>query len=379
MTKQLNSSEVKLSAQTWMSSLPQIYKNQPQTEIIRRGLEAKSKLGDDVIILAHHYQCDETYSFSDLSGDSLYLARQAAKTSAKFIIFCGVHFMAESSDILTNDDQITILPEFTAGCEMADMAKTGEVEKCLDYLTDVCGIDSFIPITYINSTASLKALCGRHNGTVCTSSNSHKILKWAADKGKRVLFVPDQHLGRNTANALGIPKHKIKVWDRNSENGDLSREEILDSQIILWNGCCPVHCHFKIEEIRKLRESHPDIKVIVHPECPEEILAESDYSGSTDGIIKTIKDSTSFNHWAIGTESNLVRRLAKNLSQSHGKRIEFINEKTCVCDSMNITRPEHVTWILENLLEGNILNKITVANDIKQDAKIALNRMLDLS
>ncbi len=362
-----------------MSSIPKVYQDLPIEEVLRRGKEAKSRLGKEVLILAHHYQSDETYSFADLSGDSLYLARQAAETNAKYIVFCGVHFMAESSDIVTKDNQITILPEASAGCEMADMAETEDVQSCLDTLEVVCGKGSFIPITYINSAASLKALCGRNGGTVCTSSNSQGILKWALDQGKRILFVPDQHLGRNTANSLGISKEQIKVWDRSKSDGGLTETEIESSQIMLWNGCCPVHCHFDVQDIKRLKTENPGLKAIVHPECPEEIVAVADHSGSTDAIIKTVSESKECNHWAIGTESNLVGRLAKRLLESNGTRIEFINKEACVCQSMNDTRPENVTWILENLLEGNILNKVSVAEDVKTDAKIALDRMLNLS
>ena len=359
--------------------IPADYFKLPLEEIHRRGTEAKKKLGDDLLILAHHYQQDSTYWFSDVSGDSLFLARQASKTPAKFIIFCGVHFMAESSDIITNDDQITLLPDLSAGCPMADMADVKDVEKCWEVLTGACGANSFIPITYINSTAEIKAFCAKNGGAVCTSSNSHKILRWALDQKKRVLFVPDQHLGRNTAKALGIPAKEIGLWDRFDPQGNLTRNEMRNSKIILWSGYCPVHCNFTVSEINELRSKNPGIKVIVHPECPEEIVNLADMSGSTDKIIEAISESEPKTKWAVGTEANLVRRIAKKMYQEQKKEVQSINADVCVCSTMNNIHPAHVLWIMENLLKGIIINQVTVPAETKRFAELALDRMLDLS
>ncbi len=348
-------------------------------EILARGRAAKSKLGERVLVLAHHYQNDDTYSLCDIAGDSLFLAQQAAKSTAEFIVFCGVHFMAESSDILTGENQITILPEPEAGCPMAEMAEEEAVSDCLKRLTDVCGEDSFIPVTYINSAATIKALCGRNGGTVCTSSNSDRILKWALDRGKRVLFVPDQHLGRNTANTLGISKSEIKLWKRSSDDGGLSSDDIRQSKVILWDGYCPVHCRFDASVLETFKRENPQVKIIVHPECPEEIVSLSDASGSTDKIIQTVRTSDPSIVWKVGTERNLVSRLSKDHEQSGGSRVEHINEEVCVCDSMNITQPEKVVSILEGLLHERVVNRITVPDEVKKDAKVALDRMLQLS
>lgn len=347
--------------------------------LFERALELKKELGDQLIILAHHYQREETYRLSDETGDSLHLARQAASISAKYIIFCGVHFMAESCDIVTPDSQITILPELSAGCSMADMADIDTVTACWNVLTGICGEDSFVPITYINSPATLKAFCGEHGGTVCTSSNSTKILKWALDSGKRVLFFPDQHLGRNTANQLGIPKDQIMLWDRFAKDGGLSESQITQSKILLWNGYCAIHQRFTVEQIEAARKRRPDIKVIVHPECPEDVVQASDYSGSTDEIIRTIASAPPDSEWAVGTENNLVNRLAIQYAVNPHKYIESLNATNAICSTMYSVHPAKVVWVLERLIHGDIVNQITVPEAIKQPAKIALDRMLNLS
>ncbi|MCP4754876.1 MAG: quinolinate synthase NadA [Proteobacteria bacterium] len=361
------------------SDIPSSYYQLTLEEMNQRVVEVKKKLGDDLLILAHHYQQDNTFRFCDVSGDSLYLARQAAKTPAKYIVFCGVHFMAESSDILTGDEQVTILPELTAGCSMADMADTEAVENCWKNLMEVCGENSVVPITYINSPASLKAFCAKYEGTVCTSSNSSKILQWALDQNKRVLFFPDQHLGRNTANALGISPDQISLWNRDMADGGLPPEEIRNARVILWNGCCSVHCGFTVSRIEEVRKRRPGIKVIVHPECPEDIVKAADYSGSTDMIIKTVTEADPSTEWSVGTEVNMVERLANNLAAKQGKYVESLNGDVCICSSMNSVHPANVLWVLDNLLEGRIVNRITVPQETKGLAKRALERMLELS
>ena len=359
--------------------IPPRYYQLSQQEIQRRGLVAKKKLGDDLLILCHHYQQDGTFWFGDVSGDSLYLARQAAKTRAKYIVFCGVHFMAESADVISKENQIVILPDLTAGCSMADMADVSSVEKAWSFLEDICGSDAFIPITYINSTAALKAFCAKHGGTVCTSSNSNKILRWALEQEKRVLFFPDQHLGRNTANALGVAREEIVLWRRDLDDGGLSSKEVENSKVILWDGYCSVHCRFSLEQIKAVRERIPGVKVIVHPECPEEIVAAADYSGSTNKILETISAAAPGSSWAVGTEISMVNRLAKKMAKERDIHVECLNPTSCLCSTMYQIYPGDVLWALENLVEGRIVNRVTVPGDIKELAQLALGRMLELS
>ncbi|MDH5560378.1 MAG: quinolinate synthase NadA [Deltaproteobacteria bacterium] len=359
--------------------IPARYYRMPLEELRQRGAEAKKRLGDDLLILCHHYQQDDTFWFSDISGDSLYLARQAAKTKAKYIVFCGVHFMVESADIITSDGQAAILPNLTAGCSMADMADIDSIEDCWDYLSDLVGSEKLLPITYINSTASLKAFCGKHGGTVCTSANAQKILTWAFKQNKKVLFFPDQHLGRNSAKALGVPADQISMWERAKEDGGLKNETIEKASIILWDGYCSVHCRFTPQHISDARARRPDTKVIVHPECPEEIVAMSDYSGSTSQIIQKISESKPGSSWAVGTEINLVNRLAKEHFKKDGKLIDILNPNVCVCSTMYRIHPANVLWVLDQLLDGNIPNQITVPPETKKLAKVAIDRMFELS
>ncbi|MCP4756811.1 MAG: quinolinate synthase NadA [Proteobacteria bacterium] len=361
------------------SDVPAEYYQLTLEEIHERGALAKKELGDDLLVLCHHYQQEDSYWFGDVYGDSLYLAQQATKTPAKYIVFCGVHFMAESADTITADNQTVILPDLTAGCSMADMADLETVERSWDRLVEACGENAIVPITYINSAASLKAFCAKHGGTVCTSSNSDKILKWALDQGKRVMFFPDQHLGRNTARNLGITGEEVCLWDRQSEDGGLSTERTRNAKVILWDGFCSVHCRFSTAQIENVRKRIPDVKVIVHPECPEEIVMAADYSGSTSKIIKTVTESTPETSWAIGTEVNLVNRLANNLFIEQGKHVEALNPNVCLCSTMYLVYPQDVLWILENLLDGKVLNQITVPQPTKDLAKQALDRMLELS
>ncbi len=359
--------------------IPPSYLRLTREEIQERGMEVKQKLGDDLLILCHHYQQDDTFWFGDMAGDSLYLAQQAAATPAKYIVFCGVHFMAESADIVTPNDQIVVLPDPTAGCSMADMADITTVEKAWDRLAEICGKNSIIPITYINSAATLKAFCAKHGGTVCTSSNSAKILQWALDSGNKVMFFPDQHLGRNTANALRVNKDAIVVWNRELSNGGLTDNNVVNSKVILWDGYCSVHCRFSLSQIESVRKRIPEVKVIVHPECPEEIVAAADYSGSTNKILQMVTESDPDTSWAVGTEISMVNRLARRMKLEQGKHVECLNPTVCLCSTMYQVYPTDVLWVLENLADGKIVNQIKVPEEVAVPARQALEKMLALS
>lgn len=361
------------------SEIPESYRNLSIEEIHQRGAEIKKRFGNDLLILAHHYQQDGTYWFHDVSGDSLYLAQQAAKTSAKYIVFCGVHFMAECADILTGDDQAVILPNMDAGCPMADMANVPDVEKVWSELAEICGDESILPVTYVNSTAALKAFCAKHGGTVCTSSNADKILTWALKQNKKVMFFPDQYLGRNTSLALGIPAEQIVLWDRKQKNGGLSSQQVEDSRVILWDGYCYVHRQFTVEDVENVRKKIPGVQVIVHPESREDVVAASDDSGSTNKIIKVLKESPSDVKWAVGTEFHLVDRIARELKEKEGKEIVPLSEIPRICSNMMSIHPLNVLWALEQLDAGNIVNRLIVPEETKGLAKEALNRMLSLS
>ena len=357
---------------------PREYYQLTMEEIHRRGQEVKDRLGDELLILTHHYQQDDTFFFGDVAGDSLYLAQEAAKTSAKYIIFCGVQFMAESADILTAGDQQVVLPNLNAGCSMADMADPDTIEDCWEHLEDLCGEESFIPITYINSSATLKAFCARKGGTICTSTNAKKILSWALDQRKRVIFFPDQHLGRNTGHLLGIPSEKMVLWNRALDGGGLGDQAIQNSQIVLWDGYCSVHCRFTLDHVKTIRSRIPDVKIIVHPECPHEIVEASDYSGSTNQILKTIDDAPSGTSWAVGTEINMVHRMAKQFAKDN-KHVEILNPNVCICSTMYRNHPATVLWVLDQLMSGEVIHQISVPDAIKQEARLALDRMLKLS
>ncbi|MGK5093916.1 quinolinate synthase NadA [Deltaproteobacteria bacterium TL4] len=359
--------------------IPPHYYQMSMEELWERGFDAKAKLGDSVFILAHHYQRDETFRFGDASGDSLNLAQIAAEQAAPYIIFSGVHFMAESADILTTSRQKVMLPNITAGCSMADMADRESVAECWDVLSEICGEDVFVPITYINSSAELKAFCGEHGGVVCTSSNAEKILKWAFDQNKPVLFFPDQHLGRNTAKAMGVPRDQIRLWNRHLMDGGLTEGQLLDTRVLLWNGFCSVHARFTAKQIKNARERNPDVNVIVHPECAEEVVDAADYYGSTNKIIQIIRDSEPGSSWVVGTEINLVNRLHRELFRKEGKHIECLNTNVCPCSTMYRTHPANVLWVLDNLLKGRVVNQIKVPEETARFAKIALERMLELS
>jgi quinolinate synthase len=349
--------------------------------LVERARAAKEALGGRVFVLGHHYQRDEVIQFADVTGDSFKLARDAAaRPDAEFIVFCGVHFMAESADILTSPAQQVVLPDLAAGCSMADMARLRQVEDAWDAMADAGIQDSVVPVTYMNSSADIKAFCGRNGGVVCTSSNADVALEWAfAQKGDgdaKVLFLPDQHLGRNTAVLqMGMSLDDCVVWDPLQPGGGLTAEELQRARMILWKGHCSVHGRFAEDVVDELRAKHPGIKVLVHPECKHEVVLEADLVGSTEFIIKTIEAAEPGTVWAIGTELNLVKRLA----DAHpDKTIVFLDRNVCYCSTMNRIDLPHLVWALENLVAGEVVNQITVDPETEADALLALQRMLDL-
>ena len=340
-----------------------------------RILEAKRELGQRLVILGHHYQRDEVIKFADFRGDSLNLSRLAARQkAAEYIIFCGVHFMAESADILSRDHQRVCLPDINAGCSMADMADLDQVEVCWEYLTQFPEF-KFVPITYINCTAAIKSFVGKHEGAVCTSSNARKIFEWALAKGDKGLFLPDEHLGRNTAYQMGIPLEEMVVWDPCKEQGGLEEDEIRKARVVLWKGHCSVHQRFLPEHIKNTREQHPGIRVIVHPECRWEVCQLADEVGSTEYILKAVNAAPSGSRWAVGTEIHMVNRLAKE----HPDRfVVSLDDCACLCSTMYRISPQHLCWVLENLQEGRLVNQVSVDTETKYWALAALNRMLDI-
>ncbi|KAA3597186.1 MAG: quinolinate synthase NadA [Calditrichaeota bacterium] len=345
-------------------------------ETIQRIKDAKEKLGDKLIILGHYYQRDEVFQFADIFGDSFELSRKAALVkNAKYIIFCGVHFMAESADVLTSDEQIVILPDLKAGCSMADMANIEQVEDAWEEIASATD-DTVIPITYMNSTAAIKAFCGRNGGTVCTSSNAEKIFNWAFEKGKKLFFFPDQHLGRNTAYKMGIPLEKMIVWDPFEDFGGNTEKAIQDAQILLWKGHCSVHQHFKSQYADMFRKMYPEIKILAHPECNFETIQNADFVGSTSYIINQVNNSPAGSKWAVGTEINLVNRLAH---ENPDKFVTSLSPYSCHCSTMYRISADGLASTLENLLEGKVENQIKVPDDIAKDARLALSRMLDIS
>jgi quinolinate synthase len=351
--------------------------------LVARARAAKEALGDRVFVLGHHYQRDEVIEFADVTGDSFKLAREAAaRPDAEYIVFCGVHFMAESADILTSPGQKVVLPDLAAGCSMADMARLAQVENAWDALTEAGVADDVVPVTYMNSSADIKAFCGRHGGTVCTSSNAEVALEWAfqqkpdAEGGAKVLFLPDQHLGRNTAVLkLGLSLDDCVVWNPLLPNGGLSAEELRRARVILWKGHCSVHGRFSPDVVDALRASIPDVQILVHPECRHEVVLKADLVGSTEFIIKTIEAAPSGSSWAIGTELNLVKRLA---DQHPDKHISFLDRTVCYCSAMNRIDLPHFVWAMESLVAGTVVNQIVVDPETEQQALVALQRMLDL-
>ncbi|AUL99217.1 quinolinate synthase NadA [Zoogloeaceae bacteirum Par-f-2] len=341
---------------------------------------ARARLGSKAVLLCHHYQRADVYCHADLTGDSLKLARLASETDAEFIVFCGVHFMAEVADILSKPGQTAILPDLAAGCSMADMANLAKVERCWRELAEVLGKpDTLItPVTYINSAADLKAFCGEHGGIVCTSTNAPTILDWAFAQREKVLFFPDQHLGRWTGYKKGIPLDEMVVWDPDLEYGGLTPEQIRQAKILLWKGHCSVHQMFQESHIRRWRMQNPDGFVISHPESNLEVCLNSDYIGSTEYIIKTIAAAPANTKWLVGTELNLVNRLAEEMKPA-GKIVQFMAPTVCMCSTMQRIDPQHLAWALENLADGNVVNPIRVPAHEAELARVALDRMLAVS
>ena len=348
----------------------------PDDDCQARIAAARARLGERARILAHHYQRADVYCHADLTGDSLGLSRLAANSDADMIVFCGVHFMAEVADILSTDEQTVVLPDLAAGCSMADMASLAKVERAWRELSQVLAADECItPVTYINSAADLKAFCARHGGIVCTSSNATHVLQWCYEKRAKVLFFPDQHLGRWTARTMGMAPDDMVVWDFDQPLGGLSEAALKRAKIILWKGFCSVHQMFRPEHISEFRGKYPDGVVISHPECCEEVCAMSDYVGSTDFIIKTIAAAPPNTRWLVGTELNLVQRIAEEF-KPEGKIIRFMSPMVCMCSTMARIDPQHLAWCLESLADGEIVNQIKVPEDDAAQAKIALQRML---
>jgi quinolinate synthase len=327
------------------------------------------------VILGHHYQRDEVVKFADFRGDSLKLSQQAAQTEGKYIVFCGVHFMAESADILRRDQQVVVLPDLNAGCSMADMADIGQVESCWSELGTVLDTEKIVPMTYMNSTAAIKSFTGEHGGSVCTSSNAAAVMKWAFTHGEKVLFLPDEHLGRNTSYRMGIPLDEMVVWDPFQELGGNTPEALRAAKVILWKGYCSVHQRFTPEHVDRVRKEHPGIRVIVHPECRFEVAEAADEIGSTEGILKAIKAAPGGSMWAVGTEIHLVNRMGKELKD---RRVISLDPSVCVCTTMFRITPQHLLWALENLGAGKIVNQISVDERTRQYAKVALDQMLAL-
>ena len=340
---------------------------------------ARAKLGKDLVILAHHYQHESVYQHADYTGDSLKLSRYVADLQARYIVFLGVHFMAEVADILSRPDQQVILPDLAAGCSMADMANLAKVERSYRELNRVLDFDqSIIPVTYINSSADLKAFCGAHGGIVCTSTNAGQVIEWGLQQRGKVLFFPDQHLGRWSGYKLGIPLESMPVWNADLVMGGLSETEIDGAKILLWNGHCSVHQMFRPKDISTFRAAHPEGMVIAHPEAPFEVCLNADFVGSTEYILKTVRASPANSHWLVGTELNLVDRLAREVAPS-GKRVQFMSHVVCECSTMARIDAPHLAWILESLVAGQVANQIKVADSEREFAKIALERMLQIA
>ena len=346
-------------------------------DLVARAKAARGALGDRAIVLGHHYQRDEVIEFADITGDSFKLAQAAqAQSTAEFVIFCGVHFMAESADILTSDRQKVILPDLAAGCSMADMATASQVDECWKTLSVLGIADTTIPVTYMNSSAAIKSFTGEHGGTVCTSSNAQSAMRWAFTQGQKVFFLPDQHLGRNTAvKSLGLSLEDCVLWNPWKPMGGLTESEIKDAKVILWRGHCSVHGRFSKESIDDVRSRIPEVKILVHPECTHEVVTNADVVGSTEFIIKTIEAAAAGSAWAIGTEFNLVSRLAK----AHpDKTIVFLDKTLCYCSTMNRIDLPHLVWAMESLVAGHVVNQISVDAKVKKFSQLALERMLAL-
>jgi quinolinate synthase len=356
--------------------LPEKYLGLADAEMEVRIAAARQRLGRSLVILGHHYQRDEVIKFADYTGDSFKLARQIAnRPEADYIVFCGVHFMAESADILSAPHQKVILPDLAAGCSMADMAEPEHLETCWEELQQM-RITGVVPVTYINSAAAIKSFIGERGGTVCTSSNAMASLKWAFGRGEKVLFLPDQHLGRNTAYKMGIPLDEMVVWDPHEIFGGLDPDDVKRARMILWKGHCSVHERFTVRQIETVRKQHPGIRVIVHPEVPWDVVQASDDAGSTEYILKTVRDGPVGSVWAVGTEVHLVNRLANEVAP--GKTVVSLDQFGCLCSTMFRVSPNHLLWILEELVEGRVHNRIVVPEEQKHWNRVALDRMLSI-
>src|SRR5450759_922068 len=362
----------------WQKDVPEAYWNLDGAALSERIAVARAKLGTRCVVLGHHYQREDIIQFADYRGDSFNLSRWAAeKADAEYIVFCGVHFMAESADILSSPEQKVILPNMSAGCSMADMADPEDVYACWDEL-QAAGIEGIVPVTYMNSAAALKAFCGKNGGIVCTSSNAPKVYDWAFEHGSKVLFFPDQHLGRNTAIKKGIGLDEMAVWDYTQPYGSLggnSREQLQRAKVILWRGWCSVHRRFSVKQIEKARAEHPGVRVIVHPECTMEVVQAADMDGSTEFIAKTITEAPAGSAWAVGTEINLVSRLAR---ENPDKTVFCLDPVVCPCATMFRIHPAYLAWALDELTEGRVVNQVTVDAETARDAKVALERMLSV-
>ncbi|MDX8393265.1 MAG: quinolinate synthase NadA [Mariprofundales bacterium] len=356
--------------------IQQLY-NQPETEVVAQTKVLRQRLGKQVLILGHHYQREEVIAFADITGDSLKLSQQAAAADAPYIIFCGVHFMAETADILSRDDQQVILPDLAAGCSMADMADAQQVNQAWQEINQIMPADSHVtPVTYINSTAAIKSFCGQHGGVVCTSSNAKSVLDWSWNRRDKVLFLPDQHLGRNTALAMGLTREEMLLWDPNLPLGGNSAEAIKKAKLLLWKGHCQVHQLFQAEHVTIMRQRYAGIEILAHPECCAEVCDISDFVGSTEAIIKHVQQANTGSQFAIGTELNLVNRLRL---QNPDKPIHFLSPTVCMCSTMFRIDPQHLYAVLKSIESGTAQNIITVADEDKKHAHISLQRMLDLA
>lgn len=361
----------------YQSPLPEPYPTLSEQEMRARIQAVRAYFGKKLVILAHHYQRPEIVELSDVRGDSLQLAQYAAQHSeADYIVFCGVHFMAEGADILKTGQQVVVLPDLGAGCDMADMADAEDVTDAWEQCVEMLGHESIMPVTYVNSTAALKAFVASKGGVICTSSNAAHIVNWALQERKVLFFYPDQHLGRNTAKKLGIPLEQMKLWNPKKPYGGLSQSAIIDTKVMLWEGCCPVHMMFSAKQIDLIRAKDPNFKIISHPECAMEVVDKSDCAGSTDFIVKTIAASPTGSKWAVGTELNLVNRIAK---ENPDKTIVSINPFMCLCGTMNRIDLPHLTWALEQIKQGTPQNVIQVHEPERSLAKQALSRMLEMS
>jgi len=368
--------EVEKSSIDERQPLPDRYRGLDDEEMDRRIATARARLGSRLLILGHHYQRDEVIRFADYVGDSFKLSRYCrTRPEADYVVFCGVHFMAESADVLCAPHQQVILPDLAAGCSMADMAAIDQLESCWRDL-GAMGIDSVIPVTYINSSAAIKAFVGEHGGIVCTSGNAAGVLRWAWKEGERILFLPDQHLGRNTAFKMGVPLDRMLVWDPDQLDGGLDAAQIRDARLLLWKGHCSVHTRFSVAQIEMVRQEHPGVRVIVHPEVPFDVVQAADDSGSTEHILAQVRQSPEGSVWAVGTEVHLVNRLAHEVAP--GKTVISLDQLGCLCSTMFRVSPNHLLWILEELVDGRVHNQIVVPEQQQHWVRVALDRMLEV-